>query len=319
MMHLHSFILFLLFLPRNSRRSLRIGDSHHDAQQQTNAVSKVFEVAGNARQAFFPRGCSMGKFRRHGPQLARLGPRRATITLNASTAREFLVAAMRVAELKAELDERGVSWRGVAFEKEELARLLEDARIRPASAPPSSAPPSSSPAAAASHDEMGEIGGMRVSEIRAELRELGVDCTNLVEKSELVPELIRARREKREDNADVVLGVTQKIPKKGASGAAQGMPGWMGGFPYGVGGFPGGSGGVAQGMAGGMGVFPGGVGGFPGGRGGAAQGMAGGMGGFPGGVGGFPGWRGGAAQGMPGASRLAEQRRFGNAKVRQRP
>jgi len=37
---------------------------------------------------------------------------------------------MRVAALKAELDERGIAWRGLAFEKQDLVRLLQDARAR---------------------------------------------------------------------------------------------------------------------------------------------------------------------------------------------
>ena len=45
------------------------------------------------------------------------------------------------------LDERGVTWRGVAFDKDELVRLLEDARARPSRPAPSPAP---SPAAAPS-------------------------------------------------------------------------------------------------------------------------------------------------------------------------
>ena len=48
---------------------------------------------------------------------------------------------MRVKALKEELDERGVQWKGVAFEKEELVRLLEEARTRPPAPPPASPPP----------------------------------------------------------------------------------------------------------------------------------------------------------------------------------
>ena len=54
-------------------------------------------------------------------------------------------ADMRVKELKEELDNRGVSWRGVAFEKAELVNLLEDARNAPPAPPPS---PEPEPAAA---------------------------------------------------------------------------------------------------------------------------------------------------------------------------
>ena len=67
-------------------------------------------------------------------------------------------SSMKMKELKAELDEKGVTWRGVAFEKDELVRLLEDARTRPPSPPPpppasdADAPPAPSPAEAAKPD-----------------------------------------------------------------------------------------------------------------------------------------------------------------------
>ena len=93
--------------------------------------------------------------------------------------------SMRVKALKEELDSRGVAWRGVAFEKEELARLLEDARKNPTPQPPSpspSAPPTSPPppsaAASANTDEVGddemmrkEISKMKISEIKQGLAE----------------------------------------------------------------------------------------------------------------------------------------------------
>lgn len=45
------------------------------------------------------------------------------------------VQAMRLKDIKGELDTFGVAWRGVAFEKEELVRLLIDARQAPPAAP----------------------------------------------------------------------------------------------------------------------------------------------------------------------------------------
>merc|ERR1719231_1669847 len=90
---------------------------------------------------------------------------------------------MRVAAIKAELDERQVQWRGVAFEKEELVRLLEEARLAPPSPSPPSAPPPTPappppasappPSAAAAADERAEIAGMKVAAIKAELASLG--------------------------------------------------------------------------------------------------------------------------------------------------
>ena len=60
-------------------------------------------------------------------------------------------ASMRMKELKAELDERGVEWRGKIFEKEELAAALEKARLQPpapaAPPPPAAAPPPPPPLA----------------------------------------------------------------------------------------------------------------------------------------------------------------------------
>merc|ERR1740123_159849 len=114
-------------------------------------------------------------------------------------------ATMRVKELKAELDTRGVSWRGVAFEKEELVRLLEDARARPASMPTSPAPPSPSPATAAppASDDMNVVGG-------------------------------ETKKMPKKDASAAGQGMPSGMG---------GFPGGMGGFPGGMGGFPGGMGG----------------------------------------------------------------------------
>jgi hypothetical protein len=93
------------------------------------------------------------------------------------------VASMRASALKAELDERGVAWRGVAFEKAELVRLLEEACLAPPSAPPPPAPsppppaPSppptaSAPPAADDAAERAAVAAMKVSEIKSELAQL---------------------------------------------------------------------------------------------------------------------------------------------------
>lgn len=56
---------------------------------------------------------------------------------------------MRVKALKEELDGLNVAWKGVAFEKEELIRLLESARANPPAPPPPPAEPAAEPEAAA--------------------------------------------------------------------------------------------------------------------------------------------------------------------------
>ena len=214
------------------------------------------------------------------------------------------ILSMRLKELKDELDKRGVTWRGIAFEKEELARLLVDARSRPPapSAPPptpqaptSSPPPPSAAKAAqdaawASRSSMGNVETMKVADIKAELKSLGVDTSALFEKTELVAALIKARASKppKPPDDDVIEVETRTMPPKGAS--KSGMPGGMGG----MGGMPGGMRGMGGlgdilsglGGMGGMGGMPGGMGGMPGGMGGMPGGM-GGMGGMPGGMGGM--------------------------------
>ena len=221
------------------------------------------------------------------------------------------ILSMRLKELKDELDKRGVTWRGIAFEKEELARLLVDARSRPPapSAPPptpqaptSSPPPPSAAKAAqdaawASRSSMGNVETMKVADIKAELKSLGVDTSALFEKTELVAALIKARASKppKPPDDDVIEVETRTMPPKGAS--KSGMPGGMGG----MGGMPGGMSGMGGlgdilsglggmggmgGMPGGMGGMPGGMGGMPGGLGDILNGM-GGMGGMPGGMGGM--------------------------------
>ena len=231
------------------------------------------------------------------------------------------ILSMRLKELKDELDKRGVTWRGIAFEKEELARLLVDARSRPPapSAPPptpqaptSSPPPPSAAKAAqdaawASRSSMGNVETMKVADIKAELKSLGVDTSALFEKTELVAALIKARASKppKPPDDDVIEVETRTMPPKGAS--KSGMPGGMGG----MGGMPGGMSGMGGlgdilsglGGMGGMGGMPGGMGGMPGGLGGMPGGL-GGMGGLGdflngmGGMGGMPGGMGGMQQMM---------------------
>ena len=74
--------------------------------------------------------------------------------------------AMKLKEIKAELDELGVAWKGVCFEREDLVKALEAARARPAPAeaaaeaaddpPAAAAPAAAAPAAAAGAAEDSE-------------------------------------------------------------------------------------------------------------------------------------------------------------------
>jgi len=63
MMHLRGLVLFLPFLLGSARRSIRIDDFHHGAQQQNDMVANGLEVSADAREALIP-----SVFRRVGPQ-----------------------------------------------------------------------------------------------------------------------------------------------------------------------------------------------------------------------------------------------------------
>jgi len=54
MMRFSCLVLFTLFLPGAARRSLRIDDSHNEAQQQNSTLAKAFEGSAEARAAFIP-------------------------------------------------------------------------------------------------------------------------------------------------------------------------------------------------------------------------------------------------------------------------
>jgi len=68
MMRVRSLVLFLLFLAGGARRSIRIDDSQHGAQQQHNMLAKGLEVSTETREALVPRGSGIGVFLRAGPQ-----------------------------------------------------------------------------------------------------------------------------------------------------------------------------------------------------------------------------------------------------------
>jgi len=108
-------------------------------------------------------------------------------------------AEMRLAAIKAELDERSVLWRGVCFEREDLERALVDARETPPQAAPPAAP--SSPAAgfgdavAQAEAEAAAVRAMSVDAIRQELDAFGADSAAIADgdKDKLVSELLNAR------------------------------------------------------------------------------------------------------------------------------
>ena len=134
-------------------------------------------------------------------------PTRArTVQLCASEA----PAEMRVKALKEELDERGVAWRGVAFEKAELVNLLVEARARPPEPEPVAEPaaaPEPEPAAAAADaaadaddDEgaayaaayeaaLADALKLKTKELRTELAARSVGWADLYEKEELAARL----------------------------------------------------------------------------------------------------------------------------------
>ena len=127
------------------------------------------------------------------------------------------IDSMKLKEIKAELDERGVTWKGVCFEKEDLQRALETARSQPpsppaaeepeapaaaAAPPPPPPPPAAEPAPAAaapappSADEAAAYDAayatayadcmkMRVKELRTQLAARSLRWGGLVEKEEL--------------------------------------------------------------------------------------------------------------------------------------
>jgi len=200
------------------------------------------------------------------------------------------IEGMSLKQLKVELDERSVTWRGVCFEKAELATALEKARLSPPPPPPSA--PVRSPvsqttganaAATQPADIESQVAAMSLKDIKAELVRRCVSTAGFFEKSEFVASLVASRLADPMvgDDDDVVDGETQRMPKMdggpsgadGSSGPSGGMPGGFGG----MGGMPGGMGGMG-GMPGfgGMGGMPGGMGGMPG---------FGGMGGMGGGMG----------------------------------
>jgi len=67
MVLLRDLVLFTLFFPGAARRSIRLGGSHRDAQEQTNTRTEAFEASGDLREAFLPQGLT-GRVHGRGPQ-----------------------------------------------------------------------------------------------------------------------------------------------------------------------------------------------------------------------------------------------------------
>jgi len=106
MMHLLVLVLFGLFVSGAARRSIRIGDSHDETQQQTNTLTKALELSTDARESLLPQGFGTALFRHRGPQAGalhatygqeprhraasprRVGPRHARVTLHAASGPE---------------------------------------------------------------------------------------------------------------------------------------------------------------------------------------------------------------------------------------
>jgi thioredoxin 1 len=116
-------------------------------------------------------------------------------------------SSMRIKDIKAELDERGVQWRGVCFDKESLLRVLEEARVAPAPPPPQNAAqntdkdmPEESGQAADAADEaavyeaayasaLADALKLKTKELRSELASRSVGWADLNEKEELAKRL----------------------------------------------------------------------------------------------------------------------------------
>jgi len=84
MIILRGLIILSLFLPGDARRSFRIEDSRHDAQQQIKTLTKDFEVSTEGKDALLPAGIKRALFRK-GEKLLPQGnalPRFPSATMN---------------------------------------------------------------------------------------------------------------------------------------------------------------------------------------------------------------------------------------------
>jgi len=67
MVLLRDLVLFTLFLAGAARRSIRLGGSHREAQEQTNTRTEALEASGDSREALLPQGLT-GRVHGRGPQ-----------------------------------------------------------------------------------------------------------------------------------------------------------------------------------------------------------------------------------------------------------
>jgi len=98
MMHSRGLVILLLFLPGGARRSIRIDESHHGAQQQNNALANGLESSAESQETLIPGGSSMSVFRRAGPRAGsfRFGPRRAKVALEVKCQRRAITPTERM-------------------------------------------------------------------------------------------------------------------------------------------------------------------------------------------------------------------------------
>jgi len=82
MMHLRGFGLLLLVLPGGARRSIRFGDSHHGAQQQTYTLANGLGVSAESQEMLIPGVFPNDLFRPGGPRAgAPSGPKEGQFPL----------------------------------------------------------------------------------------------------------------------------------------------------------------------------------------------------------------------------------------------
>lgn len=123
------------------------------------------------------------------------------------------VADLKLKEIKVELDELGVTWRGVCFEREDLVQALLDARARGPAEPSAAARPAAvaepaaeTPASSAATPEADGAAfeeayrpayeaamQLKTKELRAELAARSIGWADALEKSELAARLAEAK------------------------------------------------------------------------------------------------------------------------------
>jgi len=95
MMHWCGLALFIFFLPGTARRSIRVRDSHYDAKQQNNTLTKGLEVSVDARAGLLPRGFVKARFRYWAPHDQPL-PMRSGMPFSMATSSKVLPQQVQV-------------------------------------------------------------------------------------------------------------------------------------------------------------------------------------------------------------------------------